>query len=59
MLAWFALHLGQGLFTLARALFNFGLVALRLAQDLFTLARALFNFGLVCPAFSPGFVYFG
>ena len=59
MLAWFALHLAQVLFTLARALFNFGLVALRLAQDLFTLARALFNFGLVCPAFSPGLVYFG
>ena len=59
MLAWFALHLAQVLFTLARALFNFGLVALHLAQDLFTLARALFNFGLVCPAFSPGLVYFG
>ena len=59
MLAWFALHLAQVLFTLARGLFNFGLVALHLAQDLFTLARALFNFGLVCPAFSPGLVYFG
>ena len=59
MLAWFALHLAQVLFTLARALFNFGLVALHVAQVLFTLARALFNFGLVCPAFSPGFVYFG
>ena len=58
-LAWFALHLAQVLFTLARDLFNFGLVALHLAQDLFTLARALFNFGLVCLAFSPGFVYFG
>ena len=58
-MAWFALHLAQVLFTLARVLFNFGLVALRLAQDLFTLARALFNFGLVCPAFSPGVVYFG
>ena len=59
MLAWFALHLAQVLFTLARDLFHSGLVALHLAQALFTLARALFNFGLVCPAFSPGFVYFG
>ena len=59
MLAWFALHLAQVLFTLARALFNFGLVALHLAQVLFTLARALFNFGLVCPAFRSGLVYFG
>ena len=59
MLAWFALHLAQVLFTLARVLFNFGLVALRIAQVLFTLDRALFKFGLVCPAFSPGFVYFG
>ena len=58
-MAWFALHLAQVLFTLARDLFNFGLVALHLAQDLFTLARALFNFGLVCLAFSPGLVYFG
>ena len=58
-MAWFALHLAQVLFTLARVLFNFGVVALHLAQALFTLARALFNFGLVCPAFSPGFVYFG
>ena len=59
MLAWFALHLAQVLFTLARDLFHSGLVALHLAQALFTLARVLFNFGLVCPAFSPGFVYFG
>ena len=58
-MAWFALHLAQVLFTLARDLFNFGFVALYLAQDLFTLARALFNFGLVCPAFSQGLVYFG
>ena len=58
-MAWFALHLAQVLFTLARDLFNFGLVALRLAQVLFTLARALFNFGLVCLAFSQGLVYFG
>ena len=58
-MVWFALHLAQVLFALARVLFNFGLVALRLAQVLFTLARALFKFGLVCPAFSPGFVYFG
>ena len=57
-MAWFALHLAQVLFTLAKDLFNFGLVALRLAQVLFTLARALFNFGLVCLAFSPGLVYF-
>ena len=59
MLAWFAVHLAQGLFTLARVLFNFGLVALRLAQDLFTLARARFNVGLVCFVFSPSLVYFG
>ena len=59
MLAWFAVHLAQDLFTLARVQFNFGLVSLRLAPDLFTLARALFNFGLVCHAFTPGFVYSG
>jgi hypothetical protein len=59
MLAWFAVHLAQVLFTLSRDLFNFGLVALHLAQVLFTLARVLFNFGLVCLAFSPGLVYFG
>ena len=59
MLAWFALHLAQVLFTLAGDLFHAGLVALHLAQALFTLARVLFNFGLVCLAFSPGFVYFG
>ena len=58
-MAWFALHLAQVVFTLARDLFIFGLVALHLAQDLFTLARALFTFGLVCLAFSPGLVYFG
>ena len=58
-MAWFALHLAQVLFTLARDLFKFGLFALHLAQDLFTLARALLNFGFVCPAFSPGFVIFG
>ena len=58
-MAWFALHLAQILFTLARVLFNVGLVALHLDQVLFTLDRALFNFGLVCPAFSPGLVYFG
>ena len=58
-MVWFALHLAQVLFTLARDLFNFGLVALHLAQDMFTLARALFNFGLVCLAFSPGLVYLG
>ena len=57
-MAWLALHFAQVLFTLARVLFNFGLVALHLAQDLFTLAGALFNFGLVCLAFSPGLVYF-
>ena len=58
-MAWFALQLAQVLFTLARDLFNFGLVALHLAQVLFTLVRALLNFGLVCPAFSLGLVYFG
>ena len=58
-MAWFALHLAQVLFTLARDLFYFGLVALHLAQDLFTWAKALFNFGLVCLAFSLGLVYFG
>ena len=59
MLAWFALHLAQVLFTLARDLFNFGLVALHLAQVLFNLATVLFNVGLVCLAFNPGLVYFG
>ena len=59
MLAWFALHLAQVLFILARVLFNFGLGALHIAQALFTLARVLFNYGLVCPAFSPDLVYFG
>ena len=59
MLASFAVHLAQVLFTLARGLFNFSLVALHLAQVLFTLARVLFNVGLVCPAFSPRLVYFG
>ena len=58
-MAWFALQLAKVLFTLARGLFNFGLVALHLAQVLFTLARALFNVGLVCLAFSPDLVYFG
>ena len=58
-MAWVPLHLAQVLFTSARDLFNFGLVALHLAQVLFTLARVLFNFGLVGPAFSPGLVYFG
>ena len=53
------MHLLKLLFTLARVLFNFGLVALHLAQVLFTLARALFNVGLGCPAFSPDFVYLG
>ena len=57
-MAWFALHLAQVLFTLARDLFNFGLVALHLAQVLFTFARVLFNCGLVCVAFSLGLVYF-
>ena len=52
-MAWFALHLAQVLFTLARELF------LHLAQVLFTLARVLFNFGLVCLAFSLGLVYVG
>ena len=58
-MVWFALHLAQVLFTLARGLFSFGLVALHLAQVLFTLARVLFNVGLVCLAFNPGLVYFG
>ena len=58
-MAWFALHLAQVLFTLARDLFHSGLVALHLAQALFILARVLFNFGLVCLAFSLGLVYVG
>ena len=58
-MVWFALHVAQILFTLARVLFNFGLGALHIAQALFTLARVLFNYGLVCPAFSPDLVYFG
>ena len=32
-MAWFALHLAQVLFTLARDLFNFGLVALHLTRS--------------------------
>ena len=58
-MAWFALHLAQVLFTLARDLFSFGLVALHLAQVLLNLATVLFNVGLVCLAFNPGLVYFG
>ena len=58
-MAWFALHLAQALFTLARDLFPSGLVALHLAQVLFNLATVLFNVGLVCLAFNPGLVYFG
>ena len=58
-MAWFTLHLAQVLFTLARDLFHFGLVALHLAKVLFTLARVLFNVGLVCLAFIQGLVYFG
>ena len=58
-MAWFALHLAQVLFTLARVLFNLGLVALHLAQVLFSFARGLFNGAFVCLAFSPGLVYFG
>ena len=34
MLAWFALHLAQVLFTLARALFNVGLVCLAFSLGL-------------------------
>ena len=59
MLARFALHLAQILFTLRRDFFYFGLVALHLAQVLFNLATVLFNVGLVCLAFSLGVVYFG
>ena len=59
MLAWFALHLAHVLFTLARDLFTFGLVARHLAQVLFTLARVLFSVGLLCRAFSSRFVYIG
>ena len=58
-MAWFALHLAQVLFTLARGLFIFCLAALHLAKVLLTLARDLFNCGLVCPAFSQVLVYFG
>ena len=59
MLVWFALDLAQVLLTLARDLFNFGLVALHLAQVLLNVATVLFNVGLVCLAFNPGLVYFG
>ena len=59
MFAWFAFDLAQVLFTLARGLFSFGLVALHLAQVLLNLATVLFNVGLVCLAFNPGLVYFG
>ena len=53
------MHLAQVLFTLARDLFHFGLVALQLDQVLFTLARVLFSVGLLCRAFSSRFVYIG
>ena len=60
------MHLLQVLFTLARVLFNFGLVALHLAQVLLALARDLFNVGwgpvyfwFGCFAFSSGLVYCG
>ena len=46
-MAWWALHLAQVCFTLARDFFHYGLVALHLAQVLFTLARDFFIFGLV------------
>ena len=59
MLAWFALHLAQDLFILARALFNFGLVCLAFSPGLVYFGWILFNVDLVCPAFSPGFVYLG
>ena len=52
MLAWFAVHLAQVLFTLARVFFNFGLVGQRVARVLSTigpvalhLAWVLYIFG--------------
>ena len=53
------MHIAQVLFTLARGLFYFGLVALHLAKVLFNFATVLFNVGLVCLAFNQGLVYFG
>ena len=59
MLAWFALHLAQVLFTLARDLFNVGLVCLVFSPGLVYSGSGLVYFWVGCPAFSPGFVYFG
>ena len=59
MLAWFALHLAQVLFTLARASFNFGLVCHAFTPGFVYSGKGLVQFWLGCLAFSPGFVYFG
>ena len=59
MLALFAVHLAQDLFTLARALFNFGLVCFAFSPGLVYVGWGLVQFWLGCLAFSPGFVYFG
>ena len=59
MLAWFALHLAQVWFILARALFNFGLVCLAFSPGLVYFGWGFVSFWLRCLAFSPGLVYFG
>ena len=56
MLAWFALHLAQVLFTLARASFNFGLVCHAFTPGFVYSGKGLVQFWLGCLAFSPGLV---
>ena len=56
MLAWFALHLAQVLFTLARALFNVGLVCHAFTPGVVYSGKGLVQFWLGCLAFSPGLV---
>ena len=58
-MAWFALHLAQVLFTLARDLFNCGLVCHACSPGLVYFGKGLVSFWLGCLAFSPGLVYFG
>ena len=55
----FAVLVAPALFTLARVLFNFGLVCPAFSPGLVYFGQAPVYFWLGCPAFSPGFVYFG
>ena len=48
-MAWFALHLAQVLFTVARDLFNFGLVALHLARSCLLWLGPCLIFGWFAP----------